>query len=420
MKKLKKIGLLFVVILMGQLLTTNTVFAATQPTVQTNINASSAIAVDADTGQVLYQQNSQKSLPIASMTKLLTAYIVLSQIKAGKLSWTQTTKPSQAAYKISQIPALTNVPIQLEQSYTIKSLFDAMLITSANDAAMMIGDAIAGSQEQFVNLMRQQAKDWQLQSAELYSTSGLDNGLLKMGGEVYPGSPEDAENHLSAADMAKVAYHLLKDYPEVLTVTSQTQANFNQQPLIIYNHMLAGQRVAYQKDGYWVDGLKTGTTDGAGECFTGTATNGKHRIITVVQNAQGSGENRRFVETAKLLDAVLSQMEPVTVKMAKKDTQVTVPDGEKTAIKANTSGKTALWLPKNHTNDQLSFNHKKQKTTIDAPVKKEQSLGFVTVDDVAYLTKPYHYQVKTQEGTQKASWWVRCQREVKGWFNSVF
>ncbi len=156
------------------------------------IDASAAIALDPATGQVLYEQNADQALPIASMTKMITAYIVLAQIKQGKLTWEQTVKPDDLIYQLSQNKDLTNVPLQADGQYTVKALFQAMMVASANDAAMMLANQVAGSQKDFVDLMRQKVADWGIQDAQLYSVSGLNNEFL--GAEVYPGSPADAEN----------------------------------------------------------------------------------------------------------------------------------------------------------------------------------------------------------------------------------
>lgn len=112
-----------------------------------NIDAKAAIAVDAKTGQVLYAKNAEQTLPVASMSKLLTAYMVLQAIDQGKLKWDQKVTPSDAAQEVSQDTTLSNVPLKKGESYTVKSLYQATLIYSANGAAMALADAVGGTQK---------------------------------------------------------------------------------------------------------------------------------------------------------------------------------------------------------------------------------------------------------------------------------
>ena len=112
----------------------------------------SAIAVDANSGQILYETKEDEVYPVASMSKLLTAYILLDN--HHELSWNTKVKPTKVEAEISHNSELTNVPLDSTHSYTIKELYQAMLVGSANAAAMVIARAVSGSQTDFVKLMR--------------------------------------------------------------------------------------------------------------------------------------------------------------------------------------------------------------------------------------------------------------------------
>lgn len=270
------------------------------------LNVKAAIAIDASTGQVLYAKNANKALPVASMTKLLTVYLLLKAIKSGKLSWNQKITVDSASQKVSQNTSLSNVPLKSGYKYTIKSLYQATLIYSANGAAMALGYAIAGSHTKFINMMRAEAKKMGITDAKIYTANGLSNG--EVGSAKYPGASSSAENKFSAKDMAIISYNLLKNYPEVLKTTSITKMYFNNGTsktlMENWNWMLKGLTKAYSE--LPVDGLKTGTSDSAGACFAATVHHNGHRIITIVLGAshKSDTDTSRFTQTQKLMSYV--------------------------------------------------------------------------------------------------------------------
>ena len=141
-----------------------------------NLNVKSAIAIDSKTGQILYAKNADKKLPIASMTKLITVYLTLDAIKNGKLTWQTKVKPTNAIVKVANNSEYSNVPLKKGHSYTVKQLYEATLIESANGAAMCLAQAVSGSQVAFVNKMRAQLKKWHINDAKIYTVCGLPNG----------------------------------------------------------------------------------------------------------------------------------------------------------------------------------------------------------------------------------------------------
>ena len=115
-----------------------------------NIEAGSAILVEANSGKILYQKNADESLAIASMTKMMSEYLVNEAVDKGKLKWDQKVKVSEYAYKISQDRSLSNVPsTKMVSSYTVKELYEAMAIYSANGATIALAEADCWKRSRF-------------------------------------------------------------------------------------------------------------------------------------------------------------------------------------------------------------------------------------------------------------------------------
>lgn len=269
------------------------------------LTVDAAILIDADSGKILYEQNAGTSLGIASMTKMMTEYLLLDAIDAGTISWDQQYRVTEYTYKMSQDRALSNVPLRADGTYSIRELYEAMAIYSANAATVAIAETIAGTEAEFLKLMNKKAEELGLEGYKFVNTTGLNNSDLF---GMHPiGTGENDENVMPARSVAKLAYHLLKDHPEVLDTSKITKKIFREGTddainMSNWNFMLPG--LVFEYEG--VDGLKTGTTDFAGHNFTGTAKRNDTRLIAVVMKAvdsKGAGSYKaRFDATAKLFD----------------------------------------------------------------------------------------------------------------------
>lgn len=340
-----------------------------------SLDVKAAIAIDASTGQVLYAKNANTARSIASMTKLVTVYLTLQAIKQGKLSWDTKVKPTKAIAKVSQNTEYSNVRLDSTQDYTVKQLYQATLIESANGAAMTLAKAVSGNQVAFVKKMRALLASWGIKDAKIYNACGLANGNLGSAG--YPGVGKNVENEMSASDMATVCQKLLSDYPEVLNTTSITKLNFtagsSTQQMTNWNWMLKGLN-SYYSD-LPVDGLKTGTTDKAGACFAGTVNKNGHRIITVVLGAKHANtqDASRFVQTAKLMHYVYNNY---TVTTLKKGTSISgastikVPEGKSETSSVVIGKTTTIWVKKG-----AKLQTALTKTSVASPIKKGQKVA---------------------------------------------
>jgi D-alanyl-D-alanine carboxypeptidase len=253
------------------------------------LKATSAVLLDADTGKWLYSQNAHEPLPPASMSKMMTEVLVLDGLASGELSWDEPVIVSSYAAEVGG----AEIGLVQGQKISVKHLFDAVAIHSANDAAVALAEFTAGSEAEFVKRMNVKSKGIGL-SADTYfaNATGLSSDDL----DGYAAASADGDTVMTAKDVALLAQYLIETHPEVLNITKKAEIGGGQSTeLRTTNEMLPGQRFGTKGN----DGLKTGYTKRAGYCFTGTTVLDGHRYITVVMGTQTP--DARFEETKKLL-----------------------------------------------------------------------------------------------------------------------
>ncbi|MDR0847184.1 MAG: serine hydrolase [Lactobacillales bacterium] len=355
-----------------------------------DIAASAAIAIDANTGKILYAKNVDEARGIASESKLITAYLVYKAVKEGKISWDDEVSINDATQKLSRNNNLSNVVLYTDVQYKVSDLLDAALIASANAAAQALAIKLAGSEEEFAKEMTTQLNEWGFQDVHFINASGLNDHDVT--------GASDDENTMSAKAMAATAFHLYHDFPEVLDITKQPTKVFpeGKYPNITmntFNLMLPTQ--AFYMEG--VDGFKTGTTDKAGACFTGTIDRAGTRLITVVldaKNADGkSDKSARFTQTKVLMNYVLDNW-----KYDKLDNKGTRLDKNKTVYVANAKTRnlkialgeeTAYWYRTKATVQTPTYKVE-PLAGLEAPITKGQTVANATLsvaeDKLGYLT----------------------------------
>ncbi len=269
-----------------------------EPLPELGIQAKSVILINTQNGDILYNKNIDQSLPVASMSKIMTELIVLEAIRENKISWNTAVSISDYVYAISNHPGFASVQLKKGKSYTVRELFDAMVIHSANGAAIALAETVAGSEKDFVRMMNEKAKQLGLTHSNFVNTTGLSNSDL---GNFYStGSSEDT-NTMSARDVAMLAMHLIEQFPEILDVVEEPKVTLDQETFSNTNWMLPDNNqanVSYEG----VDGLKTGFTNEAGYCFAGTVEKDDLRLVSVVMGA--ATKVTRFSETKRLYEAV--------------------------------------------------------------------------------------------------------------------
>lgn len=349
------------------------------------MDARAAYAIDAESGQVLYQKNATKRYPIASVIKILTLGVILQDIRNHHLKWDQKIKITPAVAKMADDWHFSNVPLMNGEEYTVRQLVDSMMLVSADGSTEALALADAGSTEAFNKKMMAFAKKAGVTDIKIYNMIGLPNGDL--GKHKLKGVDKDAENLLSAKDVALISKYLVENYPETLDITKQKFANFDvtkdQQYLMTNVNALLPQNGFAPKDGE-IDGLKTGNTDRAGKCIVSTGTFAGRRIILVALHTKGEWNDQSKMQQ-DFYNKLIDEYQPVEIKkisdLSAKLTSVKVKNG-KNKNKANIKliKKTTVWLPKNMKLQatkptlRVQGDDKKQLT---APIKKNQQVGSI-------------------------------------------
>jgi len=413
--------------------------SATDAEESLNLLVDSAILIDADTGKILYEQNADTALGIASMTKMMTEYLLFEAIENGQVTWDQQYSVTEYTYKVSQNRVLSNVPLRQDGSYSIQELYEAMAIYSANAATIAIAETIAGTEAEFINMMNKKAEELGLEGYKFVNSTGLNNADLQ--GMHPPGTGAQDENVMPAKSVAKLAYHLMKDYPEVLETTKIPKKVFREGTsdainMSNWNFMLPG--LVYEYKGAAVDGLKTGTTDFAGHCFTGTVEKNGLRVIAVVMKAvdsKGVGSYKaRFDAARALFDYGFAQFSKEEIVPAgyefKKQKDISVIKGKEDqvgiAVKEPIemvikSSEKDLYTPK------LVLDDKKIKDgSIEAAIKKDEVVGHVELvksegTDYGYITgKTASADVVTTEAVERANWFSLGLQAIGHFFGNLW
>ena len=243
------------------------------------IAARAYVLLDQHSGSVLVQRAGDQQLEPASLTKLMTAYLVFQALHQGKLSAQTPVAVSAAATAASG----ELLPLVAGEQPTVEQLLQGMITVSANDAAIALAEAVAGSEAQFV--------------AEMNSTAQR-LGLANTHFNNADGHPQ-AGHYSSALDLARLASALIRDFPE-------QYPRFQRREFVWQGISRRNTNLLLWRDPT-VDGLKTGTTLRAGYCLAASSVRGQRRVVAVLLGA--SSEEARAVETQKLLNYGMSAFE---------------------------------------------------------------------------------------------------------------
>lgn len=237
--------------------------------------ARNAILMDYDTGEYLFEKNIAESVPPASMSKLMTVYILMSKIKDGSIKLDDTFSVSENAWrKGGAATGGSTMFLSIGDNVSVENLIKGIVIQSGNDACIVVAENVAGSEDDFVILMNKTAKKLGLKNSHFENATGLPH----------------PDHRMSMEDLAILARHIIKEFPELYHYFSQKE--------FVYNNIKQGNRnpLLYTMKG--ADGLKTGHTEEAGFCLAASATKGERRLIEVMS---GMSSNRERSEEAERL-----------------------------------------------------------------------------------------------------------------------
>lgn len=402
------------------LLTMFTLFLGITPVLAEDFSvaAKHAIAVEVSTGKVLYEQDAQTPASIASISKLLSVYLVYEALEKGEIQLDTMVDISDYPYSLTANTELSNVNLDV-RSYSVSDLLNASLVTSSNSAIIALAEKIAGSEAAFVDKMKAKVAEWGITDATIVNTSGLDNSDL--GENIYPGSKPDDSNQFSALDVAIIARRLILDYPQVLNITSLNAYDFGGYTYYSTNQMLS--EGTHARGG--VDGLKTGTSNSAGSSFVATTTQANMRIITVVLNATDglTNSDNRFVETNNLMNYVYNNYSAITLVKkgeAFENSSVKLFNGTKASSPAVATAD-LLAIQKNTSEQPVTATFTSNQIEFDAPITSGTVVGQLKIvdndligvgylDNIAQIDMAIPTTIKT--ASWPVSWWNQFVRYV--------
>jgi D-alanyl-D-alanine carboxypeptidase (penicillin-binding protein 5/6) len=240
-----------------------------------SIAASGYILIDADSGRVITEKNADEKLPPASLTKLMTSYVLSYELAEGNVANTDMVTISENAWAQNPTFAGSSLMwIEVGKQVNLKDLHKGVVISSGNDASVAVAEHLAGSESAFADVMNQHAALLGMTGSHFVNAHGLP----------------DSEHYMTARDLAILSKAILK-YPEEYALYSQPDYTYNNITQTNRNRLL------WKDDS--VDGLKTGHTEEAGFCLVSSAKRNGMRLISVVMGAKS--QSAREVESQKLL-----------------------------------------------------------------------------------------------------------------------
>jgi D-alanyl-D-alanine carboxypeptidase (penicillin-binding protein 5/6) len=351
------------------------------------VDASSYVLMDATSGQIIIEHNAYERLPPASLTKMMTAYIAEAEISSGNISMKDKVRISVKAWQMGG----SRMFVREGTEVSVEDLLRGIVIQSGNDASVAMAEYIAGSEDAFADLMNQHASRMGLTDTHFVNATG------------WP-----ADNHYSSAhDMAILAHHIIRDYPQHYGMYAEKSFTYN-------NITQQNRNLMLWRDDR-VDGLKTGHTEEAGYCLVASAVDGDMRLISVVMGTDSEAARAR--ETQKLMTYGFRFFE--TYKAYSEGdalTNVRVWMGTENELNLGPAEDLVLTIPRN-SHDQL-----KAEMTVNpdvtAPISKGDEIGKVIIrlDGDVMLEKP----LVALNAVEEAGIFKRLWHHILRFFSNLF
>lgn len=371
------------------------------------IEARAYILMEQETGRVLAGKHEQRPYPPASLTKIMTEYLILKDVQAGRLNWDDRVEISPRTEKIGE----AQVHLRAGEKPTVKELFKAMAVYSANDAAVALAEKAAGSETAFVKRMNREAARLGLKETHFINATGLPKNS-------YPDPPKvEGKNQMSARDIARLTRQLLDTFPDVTEITGiptfAFQRGDSEFSLTNRNRMLPGLSHFYPG----VDGVKTGYTSQAGYNFVGSAEREGMRLITVVMGTDSNGE--RFLETETLLNYGYDTYQ----KQALIERGKEIPGHRSLPVEAGIDREVAI-VPTETREVPVRKKEKsdyqvivKANRNLEAPVRAQTVVGKAWIlYDGKKVPGIEPVTLVAKDSVEKASWITLVSRMIGSWF----
>ncbi|ETO93163.1 D-alanyl-D-alanine carboxypeptidase family protein [Legionella oakridgensis] len=353
------------------------------------LNATAYILIDVNSGKVLAEKNSEEKLPPASLTKMMTLYVISNALRNGQIHLNDNVRISEQAWRTGG----SRMFVKEGQQVSVEDLLKGIIVDSGNDACVAMAEYLGGSEQAFTEIMNHQAINLGMKNSHFTDSTGLP----------------DKELYTTAKDLAILGRAIINDFPQYYHLYKQKWFTFN------------GIRQPNRNRLLWrdnqVDGLKTGHTNDAGYCLVSSAKRNNMRLLAVVLGAPNEKSRAddserllnygfRFYETHTLyqggksiaeLPLYKGKTDKVTVGLLK-DQFVTIPEGQYQRLSVNTR------IPKH----------------LQAPINKGDQVGelLVQFDNKIIITQPL-YALQT---VPKGGFFTRVKDSIrltfKGWFGS--
>lgn len=356
------------------------------------IDAKSYILMEASTGTVLSENNSEEPLPPASVTKIMTLLLIYDSVNEGKIKWDDMVTVSEHAASMGG----SQIFLEPNEQQSVETLTKSIAIASANDAAVAMAESIAGSEESFVGMMNEKAKELGMKNTTFVNACGLD-----------------AEGHkMSAKDIALMSRELITKYPDIKkytttwqdTITHTTSKGTTEFGLTNTNKL-----IKWYKD---ATGLKTGSTSEALYCLSGTAERDGMELIAVVMAAPDP--KVRFQTTMKLLDYGFANYRLQSGKAAGEIVgKVPVYKGMLDYVDGAVASPVNIVTPKENSAELTSKTEFVE--SINAPVKKGDKIG-----EIIYYTNDKEVaraNIVANEDVKKANLTKNISRLLQFWLS---
>jgi serine-type D-Ala-D-Ala carboxypeptidase (penicillin-binding protein 5/6) len=365
-------------------------YAATVLSTPPELNNKAYVLMDYETGQILAAKNENEKLAPASMTKMMTSFIIEQKLLKGELTEGEKVRMNESAWcRGSSAESCMYVP--LNGTATVLEMLRGIIIQSGNDASKAMAEHIAGNEGTFVHMMNEEAKRIGMANTQFVNATGMP-----------------AEGHYSTAkDMAILAEHIIHDSSKYYPIYSEKEFTFN--------GIKQGNRNALLYTDPSVDGLKTGHTNEAGFCLTTSAKRGPMRLISVIFGAPSM--NQRASQTRELLAWGFANFETKNVQRANQVLATSkVWYGKESDVKIGLAENFNVTMPKGKANDIKTQLVVQPKLT--APLQKGQVVGkFVaTLDGKVIAEKP----LVALDAVEEAGFFARMIDHIKQFFANLF
>ncbi len=347
--------------------------------------AKSWLLLEMSTNQVLTTEKPDERLEPASLTKLMTAYLTFSAIRQKAIGLDQPLPVSEKAWRTGG----SKMFIRVDTQVPVEDLIKGMIVQSGNDACVTLAEGIAGSEENFAQMMNREAQRLGMTNSHFTNSTGLP----------------DPELYTTARDLSLLASALIRDFPE-------EYAKYYSMKEFRYNNITQPNRNRLLFIDPTVDGVKTGHTEAAGYCLISSALRDKRRLLSVVLGT--TSDSARASESQKLLNWGYISYDSVMLHAANQAVaSIRVWKGAEKEVKAGFASDLGVVVPKGYA-DKVKAEFIPEPRLI-APIEIGQTVGLMKV---SIDGKPYNdYPVTALESVPLGNIFIRILDTIRLWFS---